>query len=87
MAERSPILSGRAARAMLTEQIGGYGLGWILDRPGQLSHWGSSGTLVWADRDTKVVGAVFFQIQDRKRIAPIQDRFRDAVTAAFASSE
>ena len=39
---------------------------------------------VWADRATKVVVVVFFQVQDRGRIEPIQSRFRDAVTAALA---
>lgn len=84
LAEKSPILSAKAVEAMLTRQSEGYGLGWILDRPGQFSHWGSSGTLVWADRAAKVVGVLFFQVQDRSRIEPIQNRFRDAVAAALA---
>jgi CubicO group peptidase (beta-lactamase class C family) len=85
LAKKSPILSAKSVEAMLTRQSEGYGLAWILDRPGQFSHWGSSGTLVWADRGTKVVGVVFFQVQDRSRIEPIQSRFRDAVTAALAA--
>lgn len=84
LAEKSPILSSGAVEAMLTRQSEGYGLGWILDRPGQFSHWGSSGTLVWADPATKVVGVLFFQVQDRSRIEPLQNRFRDAVAAALA---
>ena len=84
LAGKSPILSAEAVEAMLTRQSEGYGLGWILDRPNQFSHWGSSGTLVWADRSTKVVGVLFFQVQDRSRIEPIQNHFRDAVTAALA---
>lgn len=84
LSKKSPILSAKAVEAMLTRQSEGYGLGWILDRPNQFSHWGSSGTLVWADRATKVVGVLFFQVQDRSRIEPVQNRFRDAVTAALA---
>ena len=84
LAPRSPILSAKSVEAMLTRQSEGYGLGWILDRPNQFSHWGSSGTLVWGDRATKLVAVVFFQVQDRGRIEAIQGRFRDAVTAALA---
>ena len=78
------IVSQEATDSMLAKQSDGYGLGWILDRPGQFSHWGSSGTLMWGDRTSGVVGVLFTQIQDRKRIASIHDRFRDAVTRAFA---
>lgn len=81
--EESPILSRRAIEAMLTEQGGGYGLGWILDRPNQFSHWGSSGTRVWADRETDSVGVVFFQIQDQRLVDEIQERFRTAATDAL----
>jgi CubicO group peptidase (beta-lactamase class C family) len=81
-AERS-VLTREAADSMLTGQSDGYGLGWILDEPNQFSHWGSSGTLMWGDRTSGVAGVLFIQIQDRKRIEPIHDRFRQAVTRAF----
>jgi len=69
---------------MLTLESDGYGLGWILDQPNQFSHWGSSGTMVWADRSTGVVGVVFFQLQDYDTIDRIHKRFRQAVTDALA---
>lgn len=84
LGEDTPILSAQSVEAMLTRQSEGYGLGWILDRPNQFSHWGSSGTLVWVDRGTKVVGVVFFQIQDRRRVDAIQGRFREGIAAALA---
>jgi CubicO group peptidase (beta-lactamase class C family) len=61
------------------------GLGWHLDRPGQFSHWGFIGTLVWADRRTGVVGVLFAQLPDVPLLADIHTRFRDAVTDAFTS--
>jgi CubicO group peptidase (beta-lactamase class C family) len=80
---RNVVLSDESIEEMLTEQSDGYGLGWILDREGQFSHWGSSGTRVWGDRRTGVVGVVFFQIQDQRRVDEIQGRFRKAVTEAM----
>lgn len=71
-------------RTMLTRQSDGYGLGWILDGENQFSHWGSSGTLVWADRKTGLVGVFFAQIQDISTLDKIHHRFREAVTEAFA---
>lgn len=65
---------------MRREQKDGYGLGWILDAQGQYSHWGSSGTRMWADPATRVVGVVFFQIQHQRRVDAIQQQFREAVT-------
>jgi len=84
LGSESPILSSASTEAMLTRKSDGYGLGWILDQPNQFSHWGSSGTMVWADRSTDVVGVVFFQLQDYDVIDPIHKRFRQAVTAALA---
>ena len=68
---------------MLTPQSEGYGLGWILDKPLQFSHWGSSGTLVWADKRTGIVGVFFSQIQDFELLARLRQRVRDAVDAAI----
>jgi CubicO group peptidase (beta-lactamase class C family) len=79
---RNRVLSDESIKQMLTRQSDGYGLGWILDKEGQFSHWGSSGTRVWGDLRTGVVGVVFFQIQDQRRVDEIQGRFRDAVTEA-----
>lgn len=78
------ILSAESVQTMLSEQSEGYGLGWILDRKDQFSHWGSSGTLVWADRRTGIVGVVFAQIQDIPLLTGIHAQFRDAVTKIFA---
>ena len=80
------VLSEESAREMLTEQSDGYGLGWILDREHQFSHWGSSGAFVWADQRTGVVGVVLAQIQDIPLLAEIHGQFRDAVTEAFAGN-
>lgn len=84
LAGESTILSQASVDAMLSRESDGYGLGWILDQPGQFSHWGSSGTMVWADRETGVVGVVFFQFQDYRTVDAIHKQFRQAVTAALA---
>ncbi len=81
---RSPVLSGASVDAMLERQSEGYGLGWILDREKQFSHWGSSGTLVWADRKTGVVGVFFAQMQDYAMLEKLRNAVRDAVDRAFA---
>jgi CubicO group peptidase (beta-lactamase class C family) len=75
-----PILSKESVDEMRSQQSEGYGLGWILDEPNQFSHWGSSGTLIWGDRETNTVGAIFIQLQNRKLVAEIHRRFRQAVT-------
>jgi CubicO group peptidase (beta-lactamase class C family) len=85
--DKDTILSKQSVDVMLKEQSDGYGLAWILDAQGQYSHWGSSGTLVWGDQRTNVVGVVFFQIQDQKRVDVIQRRFRDAVTQAMSVTD
>jgi CubicO group peptidase (beta-lactamase class C family) len=76
------VLQEGTVRQMLTKQNEDYGLGWILDKPNQFSHWGSSGTLVWADQQTGVVGVFFSQIQDFDLLARLRERFRNAVDAA-----
>lgn len=78
------MVSPDTVRTMLSPQSEEYGLGWILDREGQFSHWGSSGTLVWADTRTGVVGVLFAQLQDIPTLNEIHAQFRDAVTQAFA---
>ena len=80
------ILSEDSAKTMLTKQSTGYGLGWILDKENQFSHWGSSGTLVWADQKSGVVGVFFSQIQDFDLLARLRNRFRNAVDEGFISS-
>ncbi|MCE2861608.1 MAG: Esterase EstB [Verrucomicrobiota bacterium] len=81
---RSPVLGGATVEAMLGRQSEGYGLGWILDRENQFSHWGSSGTLVWADRKTGVVGVFFAQMQDYAMLEKLRNAVRDAVDRAIA---
>ena len=68
---------------MLTAQNADYGLSWILDKENQFSHWGSSGTFVWADQRTEVVGVFFSQIQDYDLLAKLRNRIRDAIDEAF----
>ena len=80
------ILSQESVNEMLSKQNDSYGLGWILDREHQFSHWGSSGTLVWADRETGVVGVFFSQIQDFDRLEKLRERFRSSVGMNLKSS-
>lgn len=77
------ILSQASVDEMLSKQNDSYGLGWILDKERQLSHWGSSGTLVWADQETGVVGVFFSQIQDFNLLAKLRERFRAAADKAM----
>ncbi|MCA9218436.1 MAG: beta-lactamase family protein [Planctomycetales bacterium] len=79
-----PILSTKLADEMLSPQSKGYGLGWILDEPGQFSHWGSSGTLIWGDSKSGVVGVLFIQLQDLKLVGDIHRRFRSTVTQVLS---
>jgi CubicO group peptidase (beta-lactamase class C family) len=79
-----PILTKASADEMLSQQSTGYGLGCILDEPSQFSHWGSSGALIWGDSESKTVGVVFIQVQDRKLVSDIHHRFRRAVTRIIA---
>lgn len=82
----SGLLSEASFNTMLSPQSEGYGLGWILDKENQFSHWGSSGTLVWADTKSGVVGVLFSQIQDFEYLAKLRNRFRNAVDAAFVAT-
>jgi CubicO group peptidase (beta-lactamase class C family) len=79
------ILSHQTVRAMLTRQSAGFGLGWALDDDGLFHHFGSSGTLAWADPKTGVIGILFFQVQNPQKVDPLQKRFREAVRAALGS--
>ena len=80
------VLVEDSVKTMLSQQSAGYGLGWILDKENQFSHWGSSGTLVWADQKSRVVGVFFSQIQDFELLAGLRNRFRNAVDESFAPS-
>jgi CubicO group peptidase (beta-lactamase class C family) len=80
------ILRQQSVEEMLSKQNDSYGLGWILDKEHQFSHWGSSGTLVWADQESGVVGVFFSQIQDFNLLAKLRERFRNAVDTALSSS-
>lgn len=77
------VLSQDSVAAMLTAQNADYGLSWILDKENQFSHWGSSGTFVWADQRTEVVGVFFSQIQDYDLLAKLRNRIRDAIDETF----
>jgi CubicO group peptidase (beta-lactamase class C family) len=68
---------------MLTRQSQGWGLGWGLEQDGVFHHSGSSGTTAWADPKTGVVGVLFFQLQNQRKIDPVQAEFRKAVRNAF----
>lgn len=80
------VLNEDSIRTMLSRQNSRYGLGWILDKENQFSHWGSSGTLVWADKRTGVVGVFFSQIQDFALLEKLRERFRTSADGALASS-
>jgi CubicO group peptidase (beta-lactamase class C family) len=81
------VLSKNAVKEMLREQKPGRGLGWALE-DGVFMHEGSSGTLVWGDPKTGVVGALFFQFRDQKDAASrLRNEFRAAVQKAFAGAE
>jgi CubicO group peptidase (beta-lactamase class C family) len=78
------VLSRDTVRTMLTRQSPGYGLGWALDDDGLFHHFGSSGTLAWADPKTNLIGILFFQVQSPQKIDPIQKRFRETIRRAVA---
>ncbi len=80
------ILKAQTIDEMLTKQNASYGLGWILDQENQFSHWGSSGTLVWADQETRVVGVFFSQIQDFNLLAKLREQVRAAVGRGINAS-
>lgn len=79
------VLSHETVRAMLTRQSAGFGLGWALEDDGLFHHFGSSGTLAWADPKTGVIGVLFFQVQNPQKVDPLQKRFREAVRAAVGA--
>ena len=73
------------ASAPTAQQQRGIGLGWHLDLPNQFTHWGFTGTLVWGDRRSGVVGVMFAQWAVHPSVlAEIHTEFRHAVTAAYA---
>jgi CubicO group peptidase (beta-lactamase class C family) len=77
------VLSRETVKVMRTPQAKGWGLGWALDADGVFSHTGSSGTLAWADPRTRVIGVLFFQLQNNAKVQPLQNAFREAVQAAL----
>jgi CubicO group peptidase (beta-lactamase class C family) len=79
------ILSRASANEMLTKQASGWGLGWELQPDGVFGHDGSSGTRVWADPKTGVVGILFTQMQDTARVDPLQNHVREAIRSAAAN--
>jgi CubicO group peptidase (beta-lactamase class C family) len=79
------ILSRASANEMLTKQPSGWGLGWELQPDGVFGHDGSSGTRVWADPKTGVVGILFTQMQDTARVDPLQNHVREAIRSAAAN--
>jgi CubicO group peptidase (beta-lactamase class C family) len=79
------VLSKAAVTQMLNEQKPRRGLGWALE-DGLFLHEGSSGTLVWGDPKTGVVGALFLQFRDQKDASSrLRKQFREAVQKAFTS--
>jgi CubicO group peptidase (beta-lactamase class C family) len=81
------VLSKDTVKEMLREQRPGRGLGWALE-DGAFMHEGSSGTLVWGDPKTGVVGALFLQFRDQKDASTrVRKEFRAAVQKAFAADE
>jgi CubicO group peptidase (beta-lactamase class C family) len=79
------VLDSSSVKAMRERQTAGWGLGWALDEDGAFHHSGSSGVSAWADPKTGVVGVLFCQLQNPRKVDPLQARFRQAVRAAFAT--
>jgi len=77
------MLAPETVRAMRTREAPGWGLGWALEDEGLFHHFGSSGTIAWADPQSGVVGVLFSQLQNQSKIDPIQARFREAVRSAL----
>jgi CubicO group peptidase (beta-lactamase class C family) len=73
------VLSRRAVTEMLKPQPHGWGLGWSLEEKLFL-HEGSSGTVVWADAATGVIGVLFLQYRDQNKVDErLRKRFREVV--------
>lgn len=81
--DNGTVLSRETVKAMRTPQASGWGLGWALEEDELFSHTGSSGTAAWADPRTRVIGVLFFQLQNNEKIQPLQNGFRDAVRSAY----
>ena len=81
------VLSRSAVAEMLKEQSPGWGLGWSLPE-GLFLHEGSSGTMVWADPKTGVIGILFLQYRDQSQSdGRVRDGFRQAVRDASSESQ
>lgn len=79
------VLARSSVKAMREQQTAGWGLGWTLDENGAFHHSGSSGVTAWADPKTGVVGVLFCQLQNPRKVDPVQTRFRQTVRAAYAA--
>jgi CubicO group peptidase (beta-lactamase class C family) len=79
------VLAKSSVKSMRERQAAGWGLGWALEENGAFHHSGSSGVSAWADPDTGVVGVLFCQLQNPRKVDPLQARFRQAVRAAYAA--
>ena len=78
------VLSRSSVAEMLKQQPQGWGLGWSL-QDGLFMHEGSSGTVVWGDPRTGVIGILFLQYRDQnKSDERLRKEFREAVQKAFA---
>lgn len=78
------VLSHEAVRDMLTRQPDGWGLGWELQADDIFDHDGSSGTYVWADPKTGLLGILFCQWQD-PRVDQLQASVCKAIRSALTS--
>jgi CubicO group peptidase (beta-lactamase class C family) len=79
------VLARSSVKAMRERQTAGWGLGWALAENGAFHHSGSSGVSAWADAKTGVVGVLFCQLQSPRKVDPLQARFRQSVSAAYAA--
>jgi CubicO group peptidase (beta-lactamase class C family) len=79
------VLAKSSVSAMRERQSAGWGLGWALEEDGAFHHSGSSGVSTWADPKIGVVGVLFCQLQNPRKVDPLQARFRQAVRAAYAA--
>ena len=81
------LLKAESVKAMLVprakiDEVGSYGLGWMLSPGGSYFHTGSDGTMGWVDPVRGTIGMVFTQSPGGINPRP---QFRDKIRAALAA--
>ncbi len=82
---KGTVLSREAVKEMLAKQPDGWGLGWEIQVDGVFDHDGSSGTYVWADPKTGLIGILFCQLQDPNQVDRLQASVCQAIRSALKS--